>query len=90
MTTGTVIGIWFAGINLTSSIAKKYPNINRGANLSGITWSGETDGGYIVATSAVRKFDKKYYFFPIPSEQISNSNKETAQNPGWDDSKKVR
>lgn len=68
--------------------SEKYPNINRGANLSGITWSGETDGGYIVATSAVRKFDKKYYFFPIPSEQINNSNKETAQNLGWGDSKK--
>ncbi len=62
--------------------SEKYPNINRGANLTGINWSGETENGYIVACKATRKFDKKYYFFPLPSEQLDNSGSKD-QNPGW-------
>ena len=45
----------------------KYPNINRGANLSNVTDCQATlDGGYVVATGKTRSFDKKYYFWPIP------------------------
>ena len=67
--------------------SEKYPNINRGANLTGITWSGETDNGYIVACKATRKFLNKYYLFPVPSEQIDNSTingvSKVEQNPLW-------
>ena len=63
---------------------EKYPNVNRGANLSGTAYEGAVDeNGYAVACSATRKFDDKYYFFPVPTEQIDNSKGATSQNPGW-------
>lgn len=63
--------------------SNKYPNINRGANLTGVKNPVKIDDeGYIIATGKTRAFDAKYYFYPIPSNQIS-LNKETTQNPGW-------
>ena len=44
----------------------KYPNINLGANLSTVDGCEVTlNGGYAVAASATRTFDKKYYLCPI-------------------------
>lgn len=61
----------------------KYPNINRGANLSNVTDCQATlDGGYVEVTGKTRSFDKKYYFWPIPQNQCSLS-PATVQNDGW-------
>ena len=63
--------------------SKKYPNINRGANLSNVpNCEVALDGGYVIATSATRTFDTKHYFWPIPQQQITLGNK-TTQNDGW-------
>ena len=63
--------------------SNKYPNINRGANLSNVpNCEVALDGGYVIATSATRTFDKKHYFWPIPQQQITLGNK-TTQNDGW-------
>lgn len=63
--------------------SSKYPNINRGANLSNVpNCEVALDGGYVIATSATRTFDKKHYFWPIPQQQITLGNK-TTQNDGW-------
>jgi len=63
--------------------SSKYPNINRGANLSNVTDCQVTlDGGYVVATGKTRSFDKKYYFWPIPQNQCSLC-PATVQNDGW-------
>lgn len=63
--------------------SSKYPNINRGANLSNVADCQVTlDGGYVVATGKTRSFDKKYYFWPIPQNQGSLSSA-TVQNDGW-------
>ena len=63
--------------------SNKYPNINRGANLSNVpNCEVALDGGYVIATSATRSFDKKHYFWPIPQQQITLGNK-TTQNDGW-------
>lgn len=63
--------------------SSKYPNINRGANLSNVTdCEVSLDGGYVVATGKTRSFDKKYYFWPIPQNQCSLS-PATVQNDGW-------
>ncbi|MDD5817608.1 MAG: RagB/SusD family nutrient uptake outer membrane protein [bacterium] len=63
--------------------SNKYPNINRGANLSNVpNCEVALDGGYVIATSATRTFDKKHYFWPIPQTQITLGNK-TTQNDGW-------
>lgn len=63
--------------------SNKYPNINRGANLSNVpNCEVALDGGYVIATSATRTFDKKHYFWPIPQNQITLGNK-TTQNDGW-------
>ena len=72
---------WHQLDKLDSSV---YPNINLGANLSGVPeCEVELSDGYAIATGATRKFDKKYYFYPIPSDQITHSNGGTTQNPGW-------
>ena len=64
--------------------SNKYPNINRGANLSNVPNCEVAldGGGYVIATSATRSFDKKHYFWPIPQTQITLGNK-TTQNDGW-------
>ena len=62
----------------------KYPDIRRGANLSVVPdCEVALDGGYAVPYTAARTFDKKYYFYPIPSSQINASQGGTTQNPGW-------
>lgn len=63
--------------------SSKYPNINRGANLSNVADCQVTlEGGYVVATGKTRSFDKKYYLWPIPQNQCSLSSA-TVQNDGW-------
>lgn len=71
---------------LDKAATATYTNANRGANMSGIKYDGAVDeNGYMVACSATREWDNKYYFFPVPSEQITNSGQKTSQNPGWTD-----
>lgn len=61
----------------------KYPNLLLGANLTPVAdYDGTVSGGYMKMISNTRTFDKKYYFYPIPSEQL-NTNKNCTQNPGW-------
>ena len=65
-----------------------HPDIVRGAYLQDVAdLDAEVvlEGGYIrgIGTSANRTWDKKYYFYPIPSEQITLSNGACKQNPGW-------
>lgn len=63
---------------------KENPNVNLGAHVG----TGITDGptitpeGYIKATNAERRFDKKYYLYPIPTQQIT-LNPAIKQNFGW-------
>lgn len=61
----------------------KYPNIALGANMSAVT-DCEVDlkDGYAIGNAATRTYDKKYYFYPVPSNQLS-LNKNCTQNPGW-------
>lgn len=39
--------------------------------------------GYVIGAERARTYDKKYYFYPIPSNQITDSRNTTTQNPGW-------
>lgn len=61
-----------------------YPNINRGANLTELTDNSvdKDADGYMIGLDRVRKYDKKYYLYPIPSKQLT-LNKQMQQNPGW-------
>jgi len=60
------------------------PDIRRGANLSDVpNCDVDLDGGYAVPYTATRTYDKKYYFYPIPTDQIKASGNGTTQNPGW-------
>jgi len=43
----------------------------------------DLDGGYAIPYTATRTFNSKYYFYPVPSNQISTSDGATTQNPGW-------
>lgn len=62
----------------------KYPDIKRGANLSVVPdCEVDLDDGYAIPFTATRTYDKKYYFYPIPSDQIKSSGNGTTQNPGW-------
>ena len=40
------------------------------------------EAGYIIPVKKTRTFNKKYYFYPIPSEML-NTNPNFTQNPGW-------
>ena len=63
-----------------------HPNINRGANVSGVAdQTGLTvDGNYLVGTTATRTFLPKYYSYPIPSNDLTlNQNPGMKQNIGW-------
>lgn len=65
--------------------SNKYPNINKGANLTDVD-NKEVSvdaNNYMVATSKTRAFDKKYYLFPVPSTQINLSKGNVSQNLGW-------
>jgi len=65
----------------------KYPNIMLGANMRNVTDLDDTftltGDGYVVANGNSRTFQSKYYFFPIPSDQITQSKGVTKQNQGW-------
>lgn len=66
----------------------KYPNINRGANVknamaldSDINYTVD-ENGYIIVNTAARAYLPKYYFYPIPSSELT-LNPQLTQNPGW-------
>lgn len=63
------------------------PDIMLGANIKNAPASDKAvlrSGNYIDGSKKfTRKFDKKHYWYPIPSDQRSLSDKLT-QNPGWD------
>ncbi len=64
--------------------SSQHPDICLGANVSGIpdvAVSVNADS-YIVACSKTRKYDRKYYLFPVPTNEL-NLNKKIRQNPGW-------
>ncbi len=65
--------------------SQKYPDINRGANLSNVADNTMTvdQDKYIIAAGKTRTFDPKYYLYPIPSNEL-NLNTEIHQNLGWD------
>lgn len=60
------------------------PDIVLGANISTAPVTpSEVTGNYLDCSyGQTRKFDNKYYFYPVPSEQI-RLNKNLTQNPGW-------
>ncbi len=61
----------------------KYPNILLGANITGMDVQISNVNGYIdAAFGHVRRYNKKHYFFPIPSTQMQ-LNIALTQNPGW-------
>lgn len=67
---------------------QKYPNINRGANLSKISASDKTNvsldaNGYMIGNTKERIYNAKYYLYPIPSAQIQLNEQKLHQNPGW-------
>ncbi len=69
---------------------KQYPDIKLGANVKNDPTSmSSTDitvtaDGYINAyPNNDRIYDKKYYFYPVPTSQIQLNEKLT-QNPGWE------
>lgn len=62
---------------------ESHPNITLGANLGAETFDGVNKvGNYMKATTAKRTFDKKYYLYPIPTQQIT-LNPAIKQNFGW-------
>ena len=63
---------------------EKYPKVNEGANIAGVSNAADYDlvDGYMRPYTNTRKFEAKYYFFPVPSNQIT-LNPATTQNPGW-------
>ena len=69
--------------------SSKNPDIFLGANVSSDTAidtkATAKKGDYIDASrNGVRKYDAKYYLYPIPTSQIL-LNKNLSQNPGWEE-----
>ncbi len=62
----------------------KYPNINLGANLTNVKEPEVTvnAANYIVVCKQTRRYDPKYYLFPVPTNEL-NLNKNNRPNPGW-------
>ncbi len=62
----------------------KYTNISLGANLSNVKEPEVTinAANYIVVYNQIRRYDPKYYLFPVPTNEL-NLNKNVRQNPGW-------
>lgn len=65
----------------------QYPKVLQGANLTAAKEAIDagiklTSDGYMEGKHTDRKFESKYYFFPIPSGQIA-LNPNIEQNPGW-------
>jgi hypothetical protein len=65
--------------------SNEHPNINRGANLTGADQNGVSvdADGYMIATSATRTFNKKYYLYPIPTNELNLNKDKIQQNLGW-------
>lgn len=66
----------------------QYPDIQYGANVTaeGCQPISNVDGYIDSKNGNERLYDKKYYFYPIPSSQInlySTAGYELTQNPGW-------
>ncbi len=72
---------------LDKADTKKYPNLLLGANISKSDVQVETVNGYIKGNinypNLYREFNKEYYSYPIPSDQMS-LNRELKQNFGWE------
>ena len=63
-----------------------YPNINLGANVTNVSDADKNAQGYLNGTSATRKFEAKYYHYPVPANEIKlvkDQGKVLTQNPGW-------
>ncbi len=58
-----------------------HPNILRGAHVGNIDGVDTVDG-YLLASFASRSYDKKYYLYPIPTQQMI-LNPAIKQNFGW-------
>lgn len=60
------------------------PNIYLGANLSNVADCNVTVNAnkYMVVCDKSRKYDKKYYLFPVPTNEL-NLNENNKQNLGW-------
>lgn len=61
------------GANMTASVAYTDPELSKNLKFS----NGYLDGGL-----GNRIYDKKYYLYPIPQDQL-NLNDKLTQNPGW-------
>ena len=65
--------------------SQQYPDVLLGANIVNDPFDKAVPrvGNYINGSKGkVRVFDKKHYWYPIPSDQISLNDK-LVQNPGW-------
>ena len=62
------------GANMTASVA--YTNPELAADLK---FSAD---GYLDGSLGVRTYNKKYYLYPLPQNQL-NLNDKLKQNPGW-------
>lgn len=65
--------------------SNKYTAINRGANIANLPdkKGQNVDGNYLVGTTATRKYEAKYYLYPVPSNEIDLNAEKVKQNPGW-------
>ena len=66
--------------------SQQHPDINRGANVSNVdknTMAVDNDN-YISGTTKTRTFDKKYYLYPVPSNELNLNKDNIKQNPGWE------
>ena len=61
------------GANMTASVAYTNPDIAKDLKF--------TDG-YLNGSLGVRRYEAKYYLYPLPQDQL-NLNKNLTQNPGW-------
>lgn len=67
-----------------------HPNVMLGANMTASKAYTDPElaadlkftDGYLNGSLGVRSYDKKYYLYPLPQDQL-NLNKNLEQNPGW-------
>lgn len=67
-----------------------HPNVMLGANMTASKAYTDPElaaelkftDGYLNGSLGVRSYDKKYYLYPLPQDQL-NLNKSLEQNPGW-------
>lgn len=65
--------------------SQQHPDINRGANVSNVDKNTMADNdNYIIGTTKTRTFDKKYYLYPVPSNELNLNKDNIKQNPGWE------